>query len=136
MENFNLPSHWLCYCYYCREVALTVLLLASGVSLDATMLRKLKFVVFQLAVLPCVTETVAAAVVTHYLMGLPWIWGILLGYKVPLFLKHRKLTFCKKFSPRHTKTIYLIYFNINIFSCKFITMYYVHHKNKLNKYYH
>ncbi|VVC34245.1 Hypothetical protein CINCED_3A024503 [Cinara cedri] len=62
-----------------REVALTVLLVASGLSLDASMLRKLSFVVFQLAVLPCVTETIAAAIVTHYLMGLPWIWGILLG---------------------------------------------------------
>uniref|UniRef100_A0A2S2Q3K5 Mitochondrial sodium/hydrogen exchanger 9B2 n=1 Tax=Sipha flava TaxID=143950 RepID=A0A2S2Q3K5_9HEMI len=62
-----------------REVALAVLLIASGLSLDASMLRKLRFVVFQLAILPCITETVAAAVVTHYLFGLPWIWGILLG---------------------------------------------------------
>ncbi|XP_050060575.1 sodium/hydrogen exchanger 9B2-like isoform X1 [Aphis gossypii] len=62
-----------------REVALTVLLAASGLSLDPTMLKKLSLVVTQLAILPCITETIAAAVVTHYLLGLPWIWGLLLG---------------------------------------------------------
>lgn len=64
---------------YCREVALTVLLVASGLSLDPAMLKKLSLVVTQLAILPCITETIAAAVVTHYLLGLPWMWGLLLG---------------------------------------------------------
>ncbi|KAL5242543.1 hypothetical protein ACI65C_009953 [Semiaphis heraclei] len=62
-----------------REVALTVLLVASGLSLDPAMLKKLSLVVTQLAILPCITETIAAAVVTHYLLGLPWMWGLLLG---------------------------------------------------------
>ncbi|XP_050422124.1 sodium/hydrogen exchanger 9B2-like isoform X2 [Adelges cooleyi] len=76
---YDVNNSFQIYIIILREIALTVLLVASGLSLDSAMLRKLSLVVVQLAILPCITETLAAAVVTHYLIGLPWIWGILLG---------------------------------------------------------
>lgn len=62
-----------------REIALCVILLEAGLGLDAGALKRLSFVVARLAVMPCLTETMATAVATHYLMNMPWIWGLLLG---------------------------------------------------------
>lgn len=62
-----------------REVALATILLKAGLGLDASALKKLSFVVARLAFTPCLAETVGAAVAAHFLMGLPWLWGLLLG---------------------------------------------------------
>jgi hypothetical protein len=35
--------------------------------------------VFRLAVLPSLAEASSTAAMSHFLLGLPWIWGILLG---------------------------------------------------------
>ncbi|KAL5018377.1 hypothetical protein ScPMuIL_004099 [Solemya velum] len=63
-----------------RQVALTVILLRAGLGLDPKALRKLSCVVFRLAFSPCLMECVAEAVAAHYLLGFPWLWGIMLGF--------------------------------------------------------
>ncbi len=58
---------------------MTILVIA-GLNLNAKQLRKLGFMVAGLAFLPCMAEAVAVAVAAHYLIHMPWMWGLLLGY--------------------------------------------------------
>ncbi|KAF1381042.1 hypothetical protein PFLUV_G00170310 [Perca fluviatilis] len=43
-------------------------------------LRRLKAVCVRLAVGPCVLEAFVIAVVSHFLLDLPWVWGFILGF--------------------------------------------------------
>lgn len=63
-----------------REIALTVILIKAGLGLDGPSLLKLSLVVLRLAFLPCIGEAVAAAVVSHYVLDYPWLWGLLMGF--------------------------------------------------------
>ena len=36
--------------------------------------------VIRLAFTPCIVETTVVAVFSHLLMGLPWLWGFMLGF--------------------------------------------------------
>lgn len=63
-----------------REIALSVILIKAGLGLDPVALLKLSFVVIRLTVCPCLAEAVGAAVISHFLLGYPWLWGLLLGY--------------------------------------------------------
>lgn len=49
------------------------------VSLCCQALRKLKAVCVRVAAGPCLIEACTAALVSHFLMGLPWVWGFILG---------------------------------------------------------
>uniref|UniRef100_A0A8C4SWR7 Uncharacterized protein n=1 Tax=Erpetoichthys calabaricus TaxID=27687 RepID=A0A8C4SWR7_ERPCA len=51
-----------------RSIALAVILTRAGLGLDAKALRKLK------AVCAC-----SVAVLSHFLLQIPWIWGFILG---------------------------------------------------------
>ena len=62
-----------------RSMALVVILTRSGLELDTTALRKLKFTVVRLAFSPCIGEAICVAVVGKYLIGMPWLWGFQLG---------------------------------------------------------
>uniref|UniRef100_A0A3B3U574 Cation/H+ exchanger domain-containing protein n=2 Tax=Poecilia latipinna TaxID=48699 RepID=A0A3B3U574_9TELE len=62
-----------------RNVALSVILTRAGLGLDPSALRRLKAVCVRVAVGPCVLEACVVAVVSHFLLGLPWIWGFILG---------------------------------------------------------
>lgn len=42
-------------------------------------LRKLKAVCVRVAAGPCLVEACTAALISHFLMGLPWVWGFILG---------------------------------------------------------
>ncbi|XP_073988276.1 sodium/hydrogen exchanger 9B2-like isoform X2 [Rhodnius prolixus] len=63
-----------------RNVALSVILIKAGLGLDATAMRKLKFTVLKLAVIPCCAEAIAAAILAHFIIGFPWLWAFLLGF--------------------------------------------------------
>lgn len=63
-----------------RQIALAVILLRSGLGLDIGALKRLRFTVLRLAFIPCITEAMTVTVVSHYLLGLPWLWGLQLGY--------------------------------------------------------
>uniref|UniRef100_A0AAQ5YQ95 Cation/H+ exchanger transmembrane domain-containing protein n=1 Tax=Amphiprion ocellaris TaxID=80972 RepID=A0AAQ5YQ95_AMPOC len=63
-----------------RNIALAVILARAGLGLDPTALRKLKSVCIRVATGPCLIEACTVALVSHFLMGLPWVWGFILGF--------------------------------------------------------
>jgi len=63
-----------------RKIALTVILIRAGLGLDPVALRKLSFTVLRLAFAPCLMECLAEGVAAHFLLGLPWEWGFMLGF--------------------------------------------------------
>lgn len=63
-----------------RNLALVIILLRAGLGLDPAALRQLSFMVVRLAFSPCVVETLVVAVVTHLVLGFPWLWGLMLGF--------------------------------------------------------
>ncbi|XP_066303503.1 sodium/hydrogen exchanger 9B2-like isoform X8 [Branchiostoma lanceolatum] len=63
-----------------RLVALTVILIRAGLGLDPVQLRRLSWTVLLLAFLPCVVEASTLAVVIHFLLDFPWLWGFMLGF--------------------------------------------------------
>ncbi|KAJ8416582.1 hypothetical protein AAFF_G00358700 [Aldrovandia affinis] len=63
-----------------RNIALAIILTRAGLGLDGSALKKLKAVCLRVAVGPCTIEASTVAVVSHFLMDLPWIWGFILGF--------------------------------------------------------
>ncbi|XP_077156863.1 sodium/hydrogen exchanger 9B2-like [Paroedura picta] len=63
-----------------RNTALSIILALAGLGLDPQALNKLKVVCLRLTFGPCVVEACTAAVVSHFLMHLPWPWGFMLGF--------------------------------------------------------
>ncbi|KAM4611743.1 sodium/hydrogen exchanger 9B2 [Polymixia lowei] len=72
-----IDTHWSAAL---RNVALAVILTRAGLGLDPSALQRLKAVCVRLAVGPCMVEACIVAVVSHYLLGLPWVWGFILGF--------------------------------------------------------
>lgn len=66
---------------FCREAALTVILVKGGLELNASQLRRLSGVVARLTVLPCVAEAVAAGVAAYFILpNFSLVWGLTLGW--------------------------------------------------------
>ncbi|XP_057561480.1 sodium/hydrogen exchanger 9B2 isoform X1 [Hippopotamus amphibius kiboko] len=63
-----------------RSIALSVILVRAGLGLDSNALKKLKGVCVRLSLGPCLVEACTSAVLAHFLMGLPWQWGFMLGF--------------------------------------------------------
>ncbi|XP_029452883.1 sodium/hydrogen exchanger 9B2 isoform X2 [Rhinatrema bivittatum] len=63
-----------------RNIALSIILTRAGLGLDPQALRKLKAVCIKLSLGPCAIESCSAAVISHFLMGLPWAWAFMLGF--------------------------------------------------------
>ncbi|KAM6949222.1 sodium/hydrogen exchanger 9B2-like [Aplochiton taeniatus] len=63
-----------------RNIALAIILTRAGLGLDPTALLRLKAVCLRVAVTPCSVEASVVAVVSHFLLGLPWIWCFILGF--------------------------------------------------------
>ncbi|XP_034020167.1 sodium/hydrogen exchanger 9B2-like [Thalassophryne amazonica] len=63
-----------------RNIALSIILTRAGLGLDPTSLQRLKAVCLRLAIGPCVVEACTVAVVSHFLLRLPWVWGFILGF--------------------------------------------------------
>ncbi|KAG9259623.1 sodium/hydrogen exchanger 9B2 [Astyanax mexicanus] len=63
-----------------RNIALAVILVRAGLGLDAAALKKLKAVCARVAIMPCLIEASTVALISYCLMGLPWIWGFILGF--------------------------------------------------------
>lgn len=73
----HIDSHWSATL---RSIALVVILIRSGLELDPIALKRLKFTCMRLAFGPCISEAVTVAVVVRYLLDMPWLWGLQLGY--------------------------------------------------------
>ncbi|KAM8906253.1 sodium/hydrogen exchanger 9B2 isoform 5-T5 [Lycaon pictus] len=63
-----------------RSIALSVILVRAGLGLDSKALKKLKGVCIRLSMCPCLVEACTSALLAHFLMGLPWQWGFILGF--------------------------------------------------------
>lgn len=64
---------------HCRKIALVIILTRAGLDLDPIALRRLKVTVPKLGLIPWLAEATVIAVMTRYLLDLPWVWGFLLG---------------------------------------------------------
>ncbi|TRY82929.1 hypothetical protein DNTS_027924 [Danionella cerebrum] len=63
-----------------RNIALGVILVKAGLELDGKALKKLKAVCLRLSMFPLSCEAATMAVVSYLMLGLPWIWGFILGF--------------------------------------------------------
>uniref|UniRef100_A0A8D2CNZ3 Solute carrier family 9 member B2 n=1 Tax=Sciurus vulgaris TaxID=55149 RepID=A0A8D2CNZ3_SCIVU len=63
-----------------RSIALSIILIRAGLGLDSKALKKLKGVCIRLSMGPCLVEACTSALLAHFLMGLPWQWGFILGF--------------------------------------------------------
>ncbi|KAM4536719.1 sodium/hydrogen exchanger 9B2-like isoform 1-T2 [Odontesthes bonariensis] len=63
-----------------RKIALSIILTRAGLGLDPSALSRLKAVFVRVAVGPCMLEASTIAVVSHFLLRLPWVWGFILGF--------------------------------------------------------
>ncbi|XP_077286076.1 putative SLC9B1-like protein SLC9B1P1 isoform X2 [Arctopsyche grandis] len=62
-----------------RRIAVVIILTRAGLSLDQPTMKKLFVGILKLGLIPWIVECVAIAVLTHYLLNLPWNWAFLLG---------------------------------------------------------
>ncbi|XP_032256816.1 sodium/hydrogen exchanger 9B2 isoform X3 [Phoca vitulina] len=76
-DNIQIKHKWSSAL---RSIALCVILVRAGLGLDSKALKKLKGVCVRLSMGPCLVEACASALLAHFLMGLPWQWGFILGF--------------------------------------------------------
>lgn len=62
-----------------RKVALVIILIRAGLDLDPVALKRLKFTVLKLGLVPWAVEVIIIAVLSHFFLDLPWNWAFLLG---------------------------------------------------------
>ncbi|KAM4536639.1 sodium/hydrogen exchanger 9B2-like isoform 2-T2 [Odontesthes bonariensis] len=72
-----IDTHWSAAL---RNIALSIILTRAGLGLDPSALSRLKAVCVRVAVGPCMLEASTIAVVSHFLLRLPWVWGFILGF--------------------------------------------------------
>uniref|UniRef100_A0A671KFD0 Mitochondrial sodium/hydrogen exchanger 9B2-like n=1 Tax=Sinocyclocheilus anshuiensis TaxID=1608454 RepID=A0A671KFD0_9TELE len=63
-----------------KNIALGVILVKAGLELDGKALKKLKAVCLRLSMFPLTCEATTMAVVSYLILGLPWVWGFILGF--------------------------------------------------------
>ncbi|KAK9730825.1 Sodium/hydrogen exchanger family [Popillia japonica] len=63
---------------YC-QLAIMNIMLPTGLGLDFSSVKKMIWMVLNLAALPVLAEAVGIILFSHFLLELPWIWAILLG---------------------------------------------------------
>lgn len=80
IDYFHAEGIFLKFTATVRSCAMTMILLRAGLGLNPLVLCRLSTVVLRVAVFPCSVEAVTVAVVSHYLLDLPWQWGFLLGF--------------------------------------------------------
>ena len=65
-----------------KNIALMLILMKGGLSLDIMDIKRVGFAVIRLAFLPCFVEATVFAIMSVLLLDLPWIWGFLLGFVI------------------------------------------------------
>nr|XP_023404276.1 sodium/hydrogen exchanger 9B2-like [Loxodonta africana] len=76
-DNVQIEHKWSSIL---RSVALSISLVHASLEVDSQALKRLKGVCMRLSMGPCLVEACASALLAHFLMGLPWRWGFLLGF--------------------------------------------------------
>lgn len=62
-----------------RKFALTIILTRAGLEMDPEAFKKIWFTIVKLGLVPWTVEAGIITVMGHYLLDLPWMWGMLLG---------------------------------------------------------
>jgi NhaP-type Na+/H+ or K+/H+ antiporter len=62
-----------------RNVALVVILLRSGLGLDQNALKKARWTISRLALLPCIAEAITVAIMGYLLLDMGFLWSFQLG---------------------------------------------------------
>ncbi|XP_066256876.1 sodium/hydrogen exchanger 9B2-like [Euwallacea similis] len=62
-----------------RELALIIILIRAGLDLDPQALKRLKFTVVKLGLIPWLAEGLITAALSNLFLGLPWSYAALLG---------------------------------------------------------
>ncbi|KAJ1530721.1 hypothetical protein ONE63_005582 [Megalurothrips usitatus] len=75
----DLPPGYVDAIGVLRKTALSLIMARAGLGLDPVQLRSLSLLVLGLAVLPAVVEVAAIVGLSHLLLDLPPLWGVLLG---------------------------------------------------------
>ncbi|PSN30829.1 hypothetical protein C0J52_17334 [Blattella germanica] len=75
----ELTGKWLSLAGNLRKVALVVILIRAGLGLDPSALKRLSWVVLRLSIFPSVVEVLFVAIMMHFLLDFPWLWGLLMG---------------------------------------------------------
>ncbi|XP_074555231.1 sodium/hydrogen exchanger 9B2 [Halichoeres trimaculatus] len=72
-----IDTHWSSAL---RNIALSIILTRAGLGLNPSALSRLKAVCVRVAVGPCMVEACVISIMSHFLLGLPWVWGFILGF--------------------------------------------------------
>lgn len=62
-----------------RKFALVIILTRAGLEMDPEAFKKIWFTILKLGLVPWCVEAAVNCVLCHFLLGLPWMWGLLLG---------------------------------------------------------
>ncbi|XP_059616987.1 sodium/hydrogen exchanger 9B2 isoform X2 [Phlebotomus argentipes] len=62
-----------------RKVALVIILTRAGLEMDPDAFKRVYITILKLGLVPWTVEAVIIGVMTHFLLGMPWIWGFMLG---------------------------------------------------------
>ncbi|XP_055859226.1 sodium/hydrogen exchanger 9B1 isoform X2 [Episyrphus balteatus] len=62
-----------------RKFALTIILIRAGLEMEPDAFKKVWKTILKLGVIPWTVEACVVAVMSHYLLNIPWIWSFLLG---------------------------------------------------------
>lgn len=60
-------------------MALVIILIRAGLDLDPHALKRLKYTVIKIGLIPWLTEAAVTAVLSKYFLEMPWDYSILLG---------------------------------------------------------
>lgn len=63
----------------CRKLALVIILIRAGLDLDPSALRRLKWSVVKIGLVPWATETIVIALLGKFILNLPWDYSTALG---------------------------------------------------------
>lgn len=62
-----------------RKFALVIILTRAGLEMDPEAFKKVWHTILKLGLIPWTAEAAVNCLLSHYLLGLPWMWGLLLG---------------------------------------------------------
>lgn len=62
-----------------RKFALVIILTRAGLEMDPEAFKKIWLTILKLGLVPWVVEAAVVCSLSHYMLELPWMWGLLLG---------------------------------------------------------
>ncbi|CAB0008358.1 unnamed protein product, partial [Nesidiocoris tenuis] len=75
----NVSGAYTHFASILRKIALVLILTRAGLDLDGKAMKKLAVTVLKTSLVPWMVEASVVMLLSVWLFGLPWMWGILLG---------------------------------------------------------